>query len=1035
MAKFFRRNKGDKKSLLKPKRFFGKKTERSDSVDDRNTLSKKEPEPKFENLPEISFGPVNDSNLNASFATQETTPPVTPAKEGEEASISDTISDLSASIVPCLPSSPAAEHPSPAEKMITTINNHQQDSSRGPLPQGGSASFTDHRGASQFTGDTQETNQTMSTGFSISDMIDQACTLPWSKSSVDDTSRTADRESLGPSWGVAPSGDDDDDDGQAGQMGGARSLDYTGPSIGETIPEGETLPTEAEKNLPPAAAEQEVKKSANVESRPDAYASEEEVGGDEDEEDDESEEQEGYELVLDASTEEYTPKKTKGKVWTRMKMSKTRVSTPAVNEDDKDEKYRAVFGADPEGSANQRTGSLFSKLSNNRSKTPGLKLTDEPRDEKDVYESSGQNPQMINLSEEVLNPEDLVDKQGDLDAANPSLDEEAVDKFDVSDNDVSSVPRSRSWNIASALKRSISGDQSKRAVSDTGARDESPSLGLLNLLTSSPKKAEKPKPEASRPPKPVWKSTVDPNTGATYYYHRLTRQTTWTKPPDFDKQFLPKEIGRSGSMSAAQQKKKEEGVEVPETGGNMKSILRTTSDSSHRPYTKKQEHIKELLLDMSPPDPASVDKIIDEYRGREDELIDQLNEIVESQPFDEPINKAENPGQNAIDGDTEMKKTGSFRLPLSYKSRSLKNRVMTASSNFTGRSNLTGRSNVSGNSRQTLKTGNTTAAARNSGRMYPVVSDITRSSIDHPLGSSDGRPPLPGKKFVTKGQSPVKVTKAGPHEPEMARGNPRLEEVAEVPTPVQVVKAPRNRELLVEEYSSSSRYGLRAEKYSGKALHGGRRRPFREPREAHTPRQEPPEQEPTEEETSALEHDSFATDSVSGLSASDAGFNTRKDEFDAAARSALDDAIRNRDWELAATVTDEMRGENHHASSISDDATPEEWTQSSLDKFISDNDWDAVARYIASMRDTNAQTDPEVAHPPSNYSGGPARKRFGARSQLQHDLEHREIDQSSSWDSGTSFGSEFYSTGSSAESPLDSPRRAPASDPRKNFAC
>jgi hypothetical protein len=198
------------------------------------------------------------------------------------------------------------------------------------------------------------------------------------------------------------------------------------------------------------------------------------------------------------------------------------------------------------------------------------------------------------------------------------------------------------------------------------------------------------------------------------------------------------------------------------------------------------------------------------------------------------------------------------------------------------------------------------------------------------------------------------------------------------------------------------------------------------------PQQVQPEKEMSDEEISRMA-DSFATDSVSGLSASDAGFNTRKDEFDAAARSALDEAIRKGDWELAATVTDEMRGQNYHAAVGSDDATPEEWTQSSLDKFISDNDWDAVAKYIASMRDRNAQANPEVAHPPSNYKGGPARKRFGARSQLQHDLAQSGLDQSSSWDSGTSFGSEFYSTDSN-ESPLNSPQRV-GSDSRKNFAC
>jgi len=1064
--KFLRRNKGDKKSLLKPKRFFGKKADRSDSVDGRSRFSSQKEEeisPTFEDVPEISLEPVDDSNLNVTILTQESTPPVTPVKYGEEGSISDTISDLSASIVPCLTSVPTAKPPSPAEKMILTIANQQGSaSSRLFSPNGESASFTDHRGAGQNTGGTKETNNTASTRFSISDMIDQACTMPWS-SNVAPDDNTIGRDSQGPSWGMAPSVDDDD------QIGGGPSLDYTAPSMGDTLPEGDTLPSAAGDTLP---TETDLN-TTNTEERPVAYVSdddeeeedyEEEDAGD-DADDDASEEQEGYELVLDSNTEKYHPKKSMGAVWKRMKIAKSRAATPPVNDEDKDEKYRAVFGADPDGSLNKRTNSFFARLSNNRSKTPESKATDESRNEKDAYEAAAQKkPHMINLSEELLNPEDLVDKKGEREehelnkssGAGPDkklVDESEPAKASVEEKETitpeeptketidSSVPRSRSWNMASAVKRSISADQAKRSSSDGGAREDvgSPTMGLLNLLSGTPKKTEKPKPEEPRSPKPVWKAAVDPHTGSTYYYHRLTRQTTWTKPPDFDDQNLQKDTVGAGSLSAEQQRKVEEGLDVRQTAGKVTSILRSSSnDGSQRPYTKKQEHIKELLLDMSPPDPASVDKIIDEYRGREDELIDQLNEIVESQPFDEPINKSDH--RHDSEGEGGMRKTGSFRLPLSTKSRSLKNRVMTASSIVTGRSNLTGRSNFSGNSRQTLKTGNTTTAARNSVRLYPVVSDISRSSIDQtpsrPSGGSQGKPPLPSKKPEVQ-ESPVQVVKApSPHEPEMARvarAAPRQKQVAEEPSPVKVIKAPRNRELLVEEYSSKSRYGLRAEKYSGKAL-SGRRRPFREAKKPSTPRQETVEKETTDDDTSEMEHDSIATDSVSGLSASDAGFNTRKDEFDAAARSALDDAIRNGDWELAATVTDEMRGEHNHAATSKDDVTNQEWTQSSLDKFISDNDWDAVARYIASMRDRNSQADPEVAHPPSNYSGGPARKRFGARSQLQHDLEHQELEQSSSWDSGTSFGSEFYSTASSADSPLESPRRVP-SDPRKNFAC
>ena len=1060
MVHLLRRNKGDKKSLLGRRRFFGKKGDRSDSVDGRSNVfssKKKEEEAVEEPCPVITLEPVDNSKLNVTILTEAETPPVSPYKCGDEGSISDTISDMSASVMPmaCVPDT---KPPEPAEQMVILANH---DRSQGGSQEGGSDTFISHRGNMSATTETKDSTPTT---FSIIDMMDGACVMPWNKNPA---VNTPDKDSLGPSWGVAPSEDDDDDISKIRTKavgGGSPPPLNVAPSVCDTPP------SIADDTIPSGAGDTQPSGVGMITSITEYPAESDETDGDSEEEEDDDEasveeSQEGYELVLD-SKEDVGPKKSRSAVWKRMNITKARTVTPPVKDEDKIEKYRAVFGADPEPdrSMNKRTNSFFARLANGRSKTPESKMMDESRNRENAYdETSNQKPQMINLSEEVLNPEDLLDEEGERGenenmkssragkdvagaVAKTSAQEKKTDAAVESKKETISpgVSRSRSWNIASALKRSGSGgDQSKRASSDGGAKDDvnASSLGLLNLLSVSPKRAEKPKPEEPKPPKPVWKSAVDPNTGATYYYHRLTRVTTWTKPPDFDQQPVAKEGAQS--LSAEKQKKIEEGVEVPATPGNVTSILRNISSSARsdgsqsRPYTKKQEQIKELLLGMSPPDPASVDKIIDEYRGREDELIDQLNEIVESQPFDEPLSKADKKPekQSHVDGgEGEMKKAGSFRLPLSTKNRSLKNRVMTASSNFTGRSTTTGRSNISGNSRQTLKTGNT-AAARNSGKLYSVVSDISKSSIDHTPtrpGIAQGRPPLPSKKSEANDVSPVKEVKApSPHEPEMARGKSRRKQVEEQESsPVKVIKAPRNRELLVEEFSSKGRYGLKAEKYSGKALHG-RRRPFRDPK-PFVPHNESSEKYVSDGDSSELA-DSFATDSVSGLSASDAGFNTRKDEFDAAARSALDDAIRNRDWELAATVTDEMRGQNYHAAPQNDDDTPQEWTQTALDKFITDNDWDAVAKYIARMRDSNARKDPEIAHPPSNYSGGQARKRFGAKSQLQHDQRQNELEQSSSWDSGTSFGSEFYSTGSS-ETPDNSHRRAP-SDRRKNFAC
>jgi hypothetical protein len=42
-------------------------------------------------------------------------------------------------------------------------------------------------------------------------------------------------------------------------------------------------------------------------------------------------------------------------------------------------------------------------------------------------------------------------------------------------------------------------------------------------------------------------------------------------------------------------------------------------------------------------------KIIDEYQGCEDELLEQLEEIVESRPFDEPIKEVEDTPNDEIE--------------------------------------------------------------------------------------------------------------------------------------------------------------------------------------------------------------------------------------------------------------------------------------------------------------------------------------------------------------------------------------------------
>jgi hypothetical protein len=84
--------------------------------------------------------------------------------------------------------------------------------------------------------------------------------------------------------------------------------------------------------------------------------------------------------------------------------------------------------------------------------------------------------------------------------------------------------------------------------------------------------------------------------------------------------------------------------------------------------------------------------------------------------------------------------------------------------------------------------------------------------------------------------------------------------------------------------------------------------------------------------------------------------------------------------------------------------------------FILESDWGAISKYIASMHDSNVAQhearDPETSHLPGNDKtfAGPAQKRFGARSQLQHNrLQKEDLHSASSWDDETSFDFESSS--------------------------
>ena len=83
---------------------------------------------------------------------------------------------------------------------------------------------------------------------------------------------------------------------------------------------------------------------------------------------------------------------------------------------------------------------------------------------------------------------------------------------------------------------------------------------------------------------------------------------------------------------------------------------------------------------------------------------------------------------------------------------------------------------------------------------------------------------------------------------------------------------------------------------------------------------------------------------------------------------------------------------NHQQPSTGSD----KWTQRELDDFISKNDWGSVAKYIAEMRNNkskgNLRSQPStreirerIEHNRRQATDGHPRKKFGAKSQMQHD--------------------------------------------------
>jgi len=537
--------------------------------------------------------------------------------------------------------------------------------------------------------------------------------------------------------------------------------------------------------------------------------------------------------------------------------------------------------------------------------------------------------------------------------------------------ELASVPiqRSRSWYDRLGLK-SLGLKRTTSAAED----DCSKSTTSFSRNRSAPVALKSSNTKKSKKDRPVWKAALDESCGRVYYYHRLTRQTTWTKPPDFG--MLQSELEESEAKKSQKEKDAE---------------LRKQSSRDFDPAVwSTKEQIVALLQTMAPPDGSSVDNLMKQYEGNEEELLANLRDLAESRPFDEPMVNASNNNQDTDEDES------SSPGPMSIDGK----RTRTATSYLSG---------FSGATRVSEKT-----------ELICNTASPTNAKLLSSTGSFGSNSEVPGQY---------------------------------VNSPPRLVPVPRTRELHVEEFTSDR---VNAETYGGSAV-------IRSPRR-HPPKEEEPsflqvwdlspylgDIEDTDVDTNTeTETESLPNTTVSALSDSDQVVkNVRQAGFEAKRRRALEEAIATENWDLAAELSEGMR--SGKSKRVKPTKVPAEWTQSELDKFISENDWDAVANYIAYVRDSTKQTsrrNESSTRAPRKMLGSESqtrmyhsetdesnpKKRFGARSQLQHS----DINSDSSWDS--SGASSYYSEDSSEESYYsdEDPLFLAANNKRrtkKEFAC
>ena len=516
-----------------------------------------------------------------------------------------------------------------------------------------------------------------------------------------------------------------------------------------------------------------------------------------------------------------------------------------------------------------------------------------------------------------------------------------VNKMDDHPNN-KGIPQSKSWRGPANHEDSTA--ESLQTPTDLKRSNSAPK----NVQTNSFKRK-----------KPIWKEVTDPKTGRSYYYHRKTRETTWVRPKEMD---MPVE---------------EDNAQAPDRQGQSiredPSLRKASERDFDRTVWDQKQEIARLLQTMAPPDGASVDDLLAQYEGREDELLARVKKMKESRPFDEPIARETN------DDEEEEAERGDVVAELSYHDNASElNHSMLSGNGFSrSRSGVTSKQSES-----TQQMANT--SSRYGARKLDDTTAGGTSLSSHGVAAATSVHRVPSK-------IPVRV---------------------------------RSRELMVEDFSSdrfkSEIYNNeRPSNYSSMRMS----RPF-----MSTGYRAPPI---VEENENDAESSHGVTDSVSALSMNEMEFVGGKGGMDEARRRALDDAIHREDWDMAAAISEGMKAlkqNNERSKPLSDH---QEWQQSELDKFISENDWEAVSEYIAELRSRSLERAIEESPMPveepilEKQRDGPI--EFSDDETPQDSSKGRDLRYGESYSSEDS--SSYYSYSSSGSSSPAPRRRKSSSKP------